>query len=152
MKFKITVLLLALLTILSPLHSHASEQNDSNTHMVNAANATPSVIDNIIKGQLEAIRERNDRAAFEFNGKNIKDNFEDPQSYMRMLRREKQSLYNHVSFQFLNPGQNDAPFHKVKLMDKYGNSAIAMFKMEKDEGGEWKTKDIIILQLDNDPI
>ena len=108
--------------------------------------------DIVIKEQLEAIRERNDRLAFELNAQSIKDDFEDPQSFMRMIRRNKGALYDHVSYEILSSSGDASKFHKVRLMDKYGHRAMAMFKMKQNAQGEWKTEDIIILTTQNDPL
>lgn len=108
--------------------------------------------DSVIKDQLEAIRKRNDRAAYELSATGLQEDYEDPQSFMRMVRREKPSLYDHVAYEILGAKTQGSKFHRVRLTDKYGRSAMAMFKMEQDAQGEWRTRDIIVLQYDNSPI
>lgn len=117
-----------------------------------SASATLGPVDMVIKEQLEAIRERNDRVAYELNTEDIKDDFEDPQSFMRMIRRQKAPLYEHVSYEILSQARAGSKFYKVRLMDKYGHDAMAMFKMKQDAHGAWKTEDIIVLTTDNDPL
>lgn len=111
-----------------------------------------SAVDLVIKEQLEAIRERNDRIAYELNTKDIRDEYKDPQSFMRMIRRDKPSLYDHVSYEIM-PAEGTPPkFHKVKLVDKYGGRAMAMFRMRQDDKDGWKTQNIIVLSADQDPL
>lgn len=118
-----------------------------------SAGMNGAAVNDVIKEQLQAIRERNDRIAYELNSSATQKDFEDPQSFMRDIRRTKKSLYNHVDYRFMDTNAaNDTKFHKVLLTDKYGKSSIAMFKMEQDDKGEWKTKDIIILMSDDGPV
>ena len=117
-----------------------------------SASSMLSPVDQVIKEQLEAIRNRNDRVAYELNAEEIKDDFEDPQSFMRMIRRQKSPLYEHVSYEILSPVREGSKFHKVRLLDKYGHDAMAMFKMKQSDDGVWKTEDIIILTTENDPL
>jgi len=117
-----------------------------------SATSLLSPVDLVIKEQLEAIRERNDRVAYELSTEEIKDDFEDPQSFMRMIRRQKSPLYEHVSYEILSPVRADSKFHKVRLLDKYGHNAMAMFKMKQTVDGAWKTEDIIVLTTENDPL
>jgi len=117
-----------------------------------SASSMLSPVDQVIKEQLEAIRERNDRVAYELNTEEIKDDFEDPQSFMRMIRRQKSPLYEHVSYEILSQAREGSKFHKVRLLDKYGHDAMAMFKMKQAEDGAWKTEDIIVLTTQNDPL
>lgn len=130
----------------------AEDNNATKADYVSVSTSTMSGINDVIKDQLQAIRERNDRIAYELNTQAQQENFEDPQAFMRDLRRKKKSLYNHVDYKFLDTNKNGGKFHKVKLTDKYGKSSIAMFKMEQDDGGAWKTKDIIILMSDDGPV
>lgn len=134
-------------------HSASAEDKaDAKGDYVSVSTSTMSGINDVIKDQLQAIRERNDRIAYELNTQTQQENFEDPQAFMRDLRRKKKSLYNHVDYKFLDANNNNGKFHKVKLTDKYGKSSIAMFKMEQDDSGAWKTKDIIILMSDDGPV
>lgn len=126
--------------------------NNKKGDYVSVSTAASSGVNDVIKEQLQAIRERNDRIAYELNSKATQDDFEDPQSFMRDLRRKKVSLYNHVDYKFLDTNSTNTKFHKVQLTDKYGKSSIAMFKMEQSDTGEWKTKDIIILTSDDGPV
>ena len=71
---------------------------------------------------------------------------------MRMIRRQKAPLYEHVSYEILSQARAGSKFYKVRLMDKYGHDAMAMFKMKQDAHGAWKTEDIIVLTTDNDPL
>ena len=111
-----------------------------------------SPIDDVIKKQLQAIRERNDRTAYELNANIIQDEYEDPQSYMRNLRRQKSALYNHVGYEIIPSSRPESKFHKVKLIDKFGKSVMALFKMEQNDKGEWRTNDIVVLTPSDDPI
>lgn len=139
-----------LLLISAP--SYAEEPAKEAKYMEASASSMLSPVDLVIKEQLEAIRERNDRVAYELNAEEIKDDFEDPQSFMRMIRRKKSSLYEHVSYEILSQARDDSKFHKVRLLDKYGQNAMAMFKMKQDADGAWKTEDIIVLTTENDPL
>ena len=132
--------------------AHAEESAKEAKYVEASASSMLSPVDQVIKEQLEAIRERNDRVAYELNTQEIKDAFEDPQSFMRMVRRQKSPLYEHVSYEILSPVREGSKFHKVRLLDKYGHDAMAMFKMKQSADGAWKTEDIIVLTTENDPL
>lgn len=132
-------------------HSNAQSESEAKTLEASVPVHQPDY-NKIIKDQLEAIRARDDRTAYELNSSTLKEDFEDPQSYMRMLRREKSPLYNHVGYKILTPPNADAKFHKVRLIDKYGKFSIAMFRIEEDSDGQWRTSDIVILSGGDDPI
>lgn len=104
-----------------------------------------------IEEQLRAIRDRNDRAAYNMSAMNIDNEYASAHEYMRSIRREKPSLYNHVHYEILPSSGNDK-LQKVKLIDSHGKEALAMFKMQQDQNGHWRTGDIIILKTDEDPI
>lgn len=159
-------LLCALGLLAFPVTAYAEEQQDANPPLQSGVAqaeedvklvpasipAASSDVDKMIKEQLEAIRSRNDRAAYELNTADVKDNYADPQSFMRMIRREKPSLYDHVSYELLKAVVPDSKFHKVRLTNRYGDRSIAMFKVEQDESGAWRTRDIIMLSGGKDPI
>ncbi len=147
----LAVLALLLMNIPAKAEDAVASSADIAPYVEAAAPALDQA-DVVIKDQLEAIRKRNDRIAYELNSKGIQEEFHDPQAYMRMIRREKPSLYEHVSYEILGAKTPNSKFHKVRLTDKYGHNAMAMFKMEKNDLGDWKIKDIIVLQYDNDPI
>lgn len=160
-------LLCALGLLAFPVTAFAEEQQGANTPLqpgalqggeavtivpASAPAAVSAGVDKMIKEQLEAIRSRNDRTAYELNTADVKDNYADPQSFMRMIRREKPSLYDHVSYELLKAVVPDSKFHKVRLTNRYGDHSIAMFKVEQEESGAWRTKDIIMLSGGKDPI
>ena len=149
---QILTLAMIVLTSASITKQTLAEDKDKKADQVSVSTSAHSGINDTIKEQLQAIRERNDRIAFELNANDIQDVFEDPQSFMREIRRSKKSLYNHVDYKFLGSGNAEEKFHRVMLTDKYGKSSIAMFKMEQDDNGLWKTKDIIILMSDDGPV
>lgn len=81
--------------------SYAEEPVKEAKYVEASASAMLSPVDLVIKEQLEAIRERNDRVAYELNAEEIKDDFEDPQSFMRMICRKNlryMSMYPTKSF------------------------------------------------------
>ena len=128
------------------------EKAETKSEIVQVSAHSSSEIDNVIKQQLQAIRERNDRVAYELNTADVKEEFEDPQSFMRDIRRKKGSLYNHVGYEIIPSHNAASKFHKVKLTDKFGKSVMALFKMEQSENGEWKTNNIVVLTPSDDPI
>lgn len=136
--------------------SRASELNETDkqqtAEVVKVSTHAMSDVDHVIKQQLQAIRERNDREAYELNTLTIQEEYEDPQSFMRDLRRTKKSLYEHVGYEIIPAQSPDAKFHKVMLIDKFGKSVMAMFKMQQNDSGEWKTNDIVVLTPNDDPI
>ncbi|MFN3699949.1 MAG: DUF4864 domain-containing protein [Alphaproteobacteria bacterium] len=109
-------------------------------------------INQVIKLQLDAIRSRNDRLAFEMQSTQARESFRDPQSFMRSLRREKTSLYEHVSYEILTPNVPNPRFYQVRLTDRFGNSAIALFRVETDSDDELRVRDIVLLNTGSDPI
>lgn len=155
-KKNFTLIIAATLMAL-PLPTFAGEnqavKTDDDAKIVEAAlpSATADA-DKVIKEQLEAIRARNDRTAYELNVEDVKNDYEDPQSFMRMIRRDKPSLYDHVSYEIMKSVQPQSAFHKVRLIDRYGDDSIAMFKMKQDEKGAWRIQDIIMLSGGKDPI
>lgn len=153
-KKKFGLILAASGMMIIPALSHANEVEPADAPQVMEA-ALPSSeadVDKVIKEQLEAIRARNDRTAYELNTEAVKADYEDPQSFMRMVRREKPSLYNHVAYEILTTVRPDSKFHKVRLTDRYGEYSIAMFKMQQDEQGAWRIEDVIMLSGGKDPI
>ena len=137
-------------------NSSASELNNTDkqqaAEVVKISAPAMSAVDHAIKQQLQAIRERNDREAYELNTLAIQEEYEDPQSFMRNLRRTKKSLYEHVGYEIIPAKNLNAKFHKVMLTDKFGKSVMAMFKMQQNDNGEWKTNDIVVLTPSDDPI
>ncbi len=129
-----------------------SDLQDSGTVLKqNASLSSNQDIKQTIEEQLRAIRDRDDRAAFELStAKEVDDHYK-PQDYMRDLRRQKPSLYNHVHYEIL-PASGSEKFQKVKLIDRRGKEALAMFKMEQAQNGDWRIGNIVILKTDQDPI
>ncbi|MFP4314479.1 MAG: DUF4864 domain-containing protein [Alphaproteobacteria bacterium] len=151
--FLLAVLVISALALANQASAEEQKKPEKdNGQYVSVSTSAHSVVNDVIKEQLQAIRERNDRIAYELNTTTMREDYKDPQSFMRDLRRKKKSLYNHVDYRFLGSGESNSKFHKVMLTDKYGKSSIAMFKMEQGEDGEWKTRDIIILMSGDDPV
>lgn len=130
-------------------------QNDSAENLVKASannNSNLGKVNQIIKLQLDAIRSRNDRLAFEMQSTQARESYRDPQSFMRSLRREKSTLYEHVSYEILTPNVPDPRFYQVRLTDRFGNAAIALFRIETDSDNELRVRDIVLLNTGSDPI
>ena len=119
--------------------------------MQTASMQAQSEIRTTIEQQLRAIRERNDRAAYELASLDTDEKKITPQAFMREIRRKQPSLYNHVYFEIL-PQTGSEKFQKVKLIDRQGKEALAMFKMEPDNQGGWRVGNVVILKTDQDPI
>ena len=149
------LLMMAMLAFISPALADEKSPIQPDTPAVQSdfvpiAISTMAAHDTV-KRQLEAIRGRNDRLAYSLNSETIQKDFDQPQDFMRMLRQKKEPLYNYVSYEFLE-SQPGSPYTKVSLIAPDGKTAIALFKMEQDEAGQWRTGKIILLQSDDDPI
>lgn len=130
-----------------------TDRHDFSGPLLKEARAASQVhIRSTIEQQLRAIRIRDDRAAFTLSTAAADDHFKTPQDYMRHLRKKKPSLYNHVHFEILQEGRNNPEVQKVKLIDRYGQEALAMFKMERNADGDWRIDNVVVLQSDQDPI
>lgn len=139
----------------TPAHANSEKQRimAAQSHLLeNVSNAgLQNNIHRVIEDQLRAIRDRDDRVAYDLSTAADEEEFNDPQSYMRHLRRDKKPLYEHVSFEIL-PSNAQSKFHKVSLIDKRGKQSIAMFKVKKDQYGAWRVDNVVILQSSEDPI
>ena len=126
-------------------------QDHDQTLRQNASLQAQGEIRQTIEQQLRAIRERNDRAAYELAALDGNEKKLSPQAFMRQIRHKKPSLYNHVYYKIL-PHTGGEKFQKVKLIDRQGKEALAMFKMEMDNQGAWRVGNVVILKTDQDPI
>ena len=124
-------LALALALSLAPLAAAAQESiAPEDAHAVRA----------VIEAQLDAFQRDDAQAAFALASPGIRETFGDPETFMAMVRSGYAVVYRPRSVRFDTPvmvaGQVLQP---VRLWDAEGQGWMALYPMQRQPDGSWRT-------------
>jgi hypothetical protein len=107
-------------------------------------------VKNIISKQLTAIQKRDAESAFSMITDNLNSKFDNANDFLGTLHFEYRPIYNYKSYSFIggyNPS-NKSIVQKVKIESRYGDPAIVIYNIRKQDDGKWLINSFTI--LDND--
>jgi hypothetical protein len=109
-----------------------------------------AAIRSVIGRQIEAFRRDDAAEAFALASPGIRDTFGTPENFLRMVRDSYQVVYRPASVTFLEATfVNDEVVQKVQLSDSAGAVWLALYPMERQKDGSWKTNGCRLFQLNS---
>lgn len=110
-------------------------------------------IQTTIQKQLKAISSRNAELAFSMISEKMHRKFSTPQEFLGKIRFEYRPIYNYETFEFLDHHDlNGDLLQKVSITDRYGEEAIALYRLKKDTQGSWLIDSFSLLYTDGQAI
>lgn len=93
----------------------------------------------IITGQISAFRSDDASVAFSFAAPNIKERFQRPDIFLKMVRQGYQPVYRPKSVSFGQLKQTThGPTQEVFVIGPDGKSWLALYTFEQQADGKWK--------------
>lgn len=106
-----------------------------------------------IQKQLTAISSRNAELAFSMISEKMHKKYSTPQEFLGKIRFEYRPIYNYETFEFLDHHDlNGDLLQKVSITDRYGEEAIALYRLKKNTQGSWLIDSFSILYNDGQAI
>ena len=97
-------------------------------------------IRNVIQAQLDAFQRDDGAAAFALATPGIRATFGNADTFMQMVKTSYAVVYRPKTVEFGAAMQVDgAVVQPVRLTDDEGRAWLALYPMEKQPGGEWRT-------------
>ena len=107
----------------------------------------------VIEAQLDAFRSDDAARAFSLATPGIRATFGDAETFMHMVRRSYAVVYRPRSVFFEAPLVVDGELvQPVRLTDAEGRGWIALYPMQRQPDGTWRTNGCRLLRLDGTPI
>lgn len=104
----------------------------------------------VISRQIEAFRRDDATEAFSLASPGIQGAFGTPENFLRMVRTSYQPVYRPASVTFLDASFiEDEAVQKVQISDKSGAVWLALYPMERQKDGSWKTNGCRLFPLDS---
>jgi len=98
-----------------------------------------TAIRNVIEQQMDAFRRGDGEAAFSHASPMIKRKFDDPATFMKMVRQRYRPVYRPRAVTFRNLERaNGRLAQHVHVVGPDGRQVIAVYLMEKQDDGTWK--------------
>lgn len=120
---------------------------------INSAASKSSPVQDLIKKQLEAIKDRDAELAWSMTTGSFHEKFETGKEFLSHLRLKLRPVYNHEGFTFLD--QHDIQnglVQKVEMEDRYGDPATVIYRLKQQDNGEWLIDSFAILESEAEPI
>jgi len=112
--------------------------------------ADRAAIKAVISRQIEAFRRDDAAGAFALTSPGIQGTFGTPENFLRMVRDSYQAVYHPASVTFLEATLvNDEVVQKVRLSDSVGAVWLALYPMERQKDGVWKTNGCSLFPLES---
>jgi Domain of unknown function (DUF4864) len=109
-----------------------------------------AAIRSVISRQIEAFRRDDAAGAFALTSPGIQGAFGTPENFLRMVRDSYQAVYRPASVTFLEVALvNDEVVQKVRLSDSAGAVWLALYPVERQKDGSWKTNGCKLFPLDS---
>lgn len=112
------------------------------------APADARAVREVIEAQLDAFRKDDAAKAFSLATPGIRENFGSPERFIEMVRSSYAAVYRPSSVAFEAPvvleGQVVQP---VRLTDAQGRAWIALYPMQKQPDGQWRTNGCQLARL-----
>ena len=120
---------------------------------VSLEGADRSAIRDVILSQIDAFQRDDGAAAFALASPGIRGRFGTPDNFMEMVRAGYQAVYRPRSTTFLEiVTLGDRAVQKVLVVGPDGKAVIAMYPMERQRDGSWRTDGCMLVDLDTDAI
>jgi hypothetical protein len=112
--------------------------------------ADRAAIKAVISRQIEAFRRDDAAEAFSLASPGIQGVFGTPENFLRMVRTSYQPVYRPASVTFLDVSFIDEEaVQKVRISDQSGAVWLALYPMERQKDGSWKTNGCQLFPLDS---
>lgn len=112
-----------------------------------------SAIREVIMSQIDAFKRDDGAAAFALASPGIRGRFGTPDNFMEMVRAGYQAVYRPRSTTFLEiVALGDRQVQKVLVVGPDGKAVIAMYPMQRQRDGSWRTDGCMLVDLDTDAI
>jgi Domain of unknown function (DUF4864) len=109
-----------------------------------------AAIRSVITRQIEAFRRDDAAEAFALASPGIQGAFGTPENFLRMVRDSYQVVYRPASVTFLEAVLVDNEVvQKVRLSDGSGAVWLALYPMQRQKDGSWRTNGCQLLPLDS---
>lgn len=139
---------LGTIVALIPLLARA-ETEPAPAEIVSAANG----VQDVVRAQLNAIRNRDADAAYALMTHDFHDVHEDARGYLGTLRFQNRAIYNHKDFTFLDQQSSGATsLQKVRLTDHFGQPVTVIYRLEQQDDGSWLIDSFTVLDSEAQPI
>lgn len=102
----------------------------------------------VISAQIEAFRRDDAEKAFSLASPGIQETFGTPEKFMDMVRASYRPVYRPASVTFLELLVNEgAVVQSVQLSDATGTLWLALYPMQRQEDGSWRTHGCQLVKL-----
>ena len=117
------------------------------------AAAQPSSVQDVIKAQLAAIRDRDADAAYALMTHDFHEENLDALTFLATMRFDQRAIYNHEEYTFLDKqGTGPVAIQKVRMNDHYGDPVTVIYRLEEQGDGSWLIDSFTILNEEAQPI
>lgn len=108
----------------------------------------------IIREQLAAIQKRDADKAFALTTDKFHDKYDSALDFLAKMRIDHRTIYNYKRYSFLEPenDREDRAVQRVRITDRYGHSAIVIYRLVQQPGGMWLIDSFMVLESDAQPI
>jgi hypothetical protein len=133
--------------------AHAEDTVKPDTPAPAAVAAALNGVQDVIRQQLEAIRQRDADAAYALMTHDFHEEHDDPKTFLATMRFENRAIYNHEEFTFLDKqGSGPVSIQKVRIHDHYGEPVTVIYRLEQQEDGSWLIDSFTMLDAEAQPI
>lgn len=107
----------------------------------------------IIAELFEAVRVRDAARAYDSTTNHMHEKFKTARDFLKKMRYEFRPLYNHEAYNFLDSRETENGIvQKVRVNDRYGESVIMIYRLEKQDSGELLIDSFTMIGGDARPI
>lgn len=107
-------------------------------------------IENLIKIQLDALRNRDGEVAFSLAAAVLHKKYDNSEEFMNDMRFSYRPLYNNKSYKFLDQSMTEtgALIQKLQVSHTHGEPATAIYRLSRNQEGQWRIESFVLLQQD----
>ncbi len=117
-----------------------------------SADADNPLLD-LVRQQLEAIKERDADLAFSYTTGKLHDRFDTPRAFLNHMRFESRPLYNHESVEFISQNMIDnGAVLRVRVHDRDHDPVTVIYRLIEGEDGRWLIDSFAVLDFEADPV
>ncbi len=103
---------------------------------------------NVIRLQIEAFQRDDAETAFSLASRGIQETFGTPENFLRMVKLSYQPVYRPASVTFLELSETEGEVvQKVRLTDAGGVAWRALYPMQRQKYGRWRTHGCQLIQI-----
>ncbi|MBI4031842.1 MAG: DUF4864 domain-containing protein [Proteobacteria bacterium] len=107
-----------------------------------------------IRRQMEAIRARDAAGAFALTTAGFHEDYKNAGDFLGRIRAENRILYNYADFRFLDGHVTDnAAVQRLEVHDRFRDDPVTViFRLQRQEDGQWLIDSFAVLDADAQPI